>query len=79
MAKTLVCYHRDLDGFGAAFAFWKKYMRDKNFKAAHGEVEYESVQYGEPFPKKASDYTHIYVLTSRSIVPSVTSWTKSPS
>ena len=62
MAKTLVCYHRDLDGFGAAFAFWKKYMRDKNFKAAHGEVEYESVQYGEPFPKKASDYTHIYVL-----------------
>ena len=62
MAKTLVCYHRDLDGFGSAFAFWKKYMRDKTFAAAHGEVEYVSVQYGEPFPKEASDYTHIYVL-----------------
>ena len=62
MAKTLVCYHRDLDGFGSAFAFWKKYMRDKTFAAAHGEVEYVSVQYGEPFPKEPTDYTHIYVL-----------------
>ncbi len=62
MYKTLVCYHRDLDGFGSAFAFWKKYMRDKNFQAAHGEVEYVSVQYGEPFPRVASDYSHIYVL-----------------
>lgn len=50
MAKTLVLWHRDLDGFGSAWAFWKRCQADKAFAAKHGEVVYKSVQYGEGVP-----------------------------
>lgn len=64
MNKTLVCYHRDMDGWASAFAFWKKYKLDKKFAEAHGEVEYVSVQYGEPVPAvvETGGFTHIYVV-----------------
>lgn len=64
MAKTLVCYHRDMDGWASAFAFWKKHKQDKSFAVEHGEVEYVSVQYGEELPEivDAGDFTHMYVV-----------------
>lgn len=64
MAKTLVCYHRDMDGWASAFAFWKKTKLDKKFAAEHGDVEYVSVQYGEDLPVIASTggFSHMYVL-----------------
>jgi len=40
--KTTVLYHRDADGFGAAFALWQLYDNTAN---------YISVQYKEPVPE----------------------------
>lgn len=64
MAKTLVCYHRDMDGWASAYAFWKKCQLDEKFAEEHGEVEYLSVQYGEAMPNVISNggFSRIYVL-----------------
>lgn len=56
MAKALVVYHENcLDGFGAAFAFWK-------FEAQYYEsVVYYPASYGEPHPTVDED-TEVFVL-----------------
>lgn len=50
--KTYVLYHRDQDGFGAAWAAWH-YLNDT--------TEYISVQYGEPMPE-IEDKAQVYIV-----------------
>ena len=53
MKKITVLYHRDADGFGAAFAAWLKFGEEAN---------YIGVQYGEPVPEIAEGTEKLFVL-----------------
>ena len=46
-------YHRDEDGFGAAYAGWKKFGDSANFI---------SVQYGEPIPKVPVETQRLFIV-----------------
>ena len=51
--KVAVLFHRDSDGFGAAFAAWLKLGEEAN---------YIGVQYGEPVPEIAEGTEELYIL-----------------
>lgn len=53
MQRVTVLYHRDADGFGAAYAAWKKFG---------DEAEYISVQYGEPLPKIPVETQRLFIV-----------------
>lgn len=46
MTRTFVLYHHDNDGFGAAWAVWKKLGNGNDDHV----INYISVNYGQPFP-----------------------------
>jgi oligoribonuclease NrnB/cAMP/cGMP phosphodiesterase (DHH superfamily) len=48
-----VLFHRDADGYGAAYAAWKKFGE---------QATYTSVQYGEPIPDILEGCKFVYVL-----------------
>jgi oligoribonuclease NrnB/cAMP/cGMP phosphodiesterase (DHH superfamily) len=48
-----VLFHRDADGYGAAYAAWKKFGE---------QATYTSVQYGEPVPDILEGCKFVYVL-----------------
>jgi len=56
-AKTAILYHDDLDGFGAAFAYWYWQGRYNTEEAL-----YIPVQYGEAFPCLPETVEKVYVL-----------------
>lgn len=54
MVKDItVLYHADADGFGSAFAFWKKYGNRARFI---------KVQYGQPVPEIPADTQELYIV-----------------
>ena len=53
MKRVTVLYHRDADGFGAAYAAWKKFG---------DEAEYISVQYGEPVPGISPETRRLFIV-----------------
>lgn len=50
-----ILYHRDQDGFGAAYAAWRQ------FSLSGEETEYISVQYDESMPEMKDD-SNVYIL-----------------
>lgn len=57
--KILVLYHDDADGFGAAYALWHYYTKERGLP-----VEFIPVQYKQPIPKEAVNEYHdiVYIV-----------------
>ena len=53
MKRVTFLYHRDADGFGAAYAGWKKFGDAANFI---------SVQYGEPLPEIPIETERLFIV-----------------
>lgn len=51
--KKLVIYHNDNDGFGAAYACWRKFKED---------AQYISAEYGQPMPEIPEGTEEIYMV-----------------
>lgn len=51
--KTAVLYHNDADGFGAAYACWKR---------LYGKAVYIPVQYGQPVPDLPETITEVFIV-----------------
>lgn len=56
--KVLCLYHRDLDGYAALYAVWKRFGADPMVT----EFYHIGVQYGEPLPDEAKNYDVVYIV-----------------